>query len=176
MCEKLRDSALQAIQTVGFKNYSGVFHVEARISDSEDTLEDIFIIEINPRMPGITCPKLTELVWGVDYVASAFLAALGRSLEQLTRPFRRPQVFGELVCFPAENGGTLKSDPLQAVRSRDDVFWPISWPTGLPLPDPSQNASTACFALICVVSRESRRDCRKRSREVQNRVVADFVE
>ncbi|KAI1179162.1 hypothetical protein F4777DRAFT_586182 [Nemania sp. FL0916] len=104
----LRDAVKRTIQGLGFKN--GVMHVEARIARSKysyqstDGIVDLqprhiskaatdvpapWIIEVNPRPPGLFASQTPGSVYGIDYWGVSLLLAVGDKARAaaLLRPF-----------------------------------------------------------------------------------------
>lgn len=113
----LRDAVSTTIRGLGFRN--GVMHVEARVANSrceyrqsaDDGIVDLgprrqndknnaqdeiaadtpkpWIIEVNPRPPGLFASQTPGSVYGVDYWAISLLLAIGDKAraEVISRPF-----------------------------------------------------------------------------------------
>ncbi|KAF4343768.1 carnosine synthase 1 [Fusarium beomiforme] len=104
--ELLKKSLHQSLLKVGFRN--GVFHVEARIRDSEMEYQDVdgivdlakrdaaspglpevYLIEINARPPGLDCAFSTLHAYGVDLCALQLLQCVkdGGRFAAMCKPF-----------------------------------------------------------------------------------------
>ena len=120
--------------------HTGVFHVEARMTNSACEYRDLGngvvdlvrkstapterpvcrLVEINARPPGYRVTVPSKHTYGVDYFAAHMLAALGdgERLRMVTQPFQpllRPgnqssQYFSRLVYIPAPAEGTVRWD------------------------------------------------------------------
>jgi hypothetical protein len=127
---ELRDSLHQSLLRVGFRN--GFYHVEARMENSSmkystkynvlDLNESpvpargapsTWLIEINPRPPGIQESAAVTHTYGIDYWGIALLFPLEEyeRIKQLSYPFvQGPQYWCEMVFIPTYKGGIFKSD------------------------------------------------------------------
>lgn len=115
--EMLRESISATIRRLGFS--SGVMHVEARVdrssveyrSSARGIITDLapreeggaaataaaaaseppaaWVLEINPRPPGLTASRIVESVYGIDYFGVALALAVddGARVRALSRPF-----------------------------------------------------------------------------------------
>ncbi|PWY94242.1 hypothetical protein BO94DRAFT_563698 [Aspergillus sclerotioniger CBS 115572] len=129
----LRNSLHQSLLRLGLT--TGIYHVEARVqhssmeygkSDAATALVDliplvnpdekkpsVWLIEINPRFPGIQETVAVESAYGVDYRGIGLLAGLRDHdrLRALAQPFRQgPQYWTQIVCIPVPIEGTFDSD------------------------------------------------------------------
>lgn len=123
----LRNAVKNTIQGLGFKN--GVMHVEARMAHSacsyrsKDGIVDLqprqltkevdsttatpapWIIEVNPRPPGVFASQTPGSVYGVDYWGISLLLAVGDKARAaaLSQPFKKgAQSHTVLVMIRAE--------------------------------------------------------------------------
>ena len=178
----LRDSLYQSLLRLGFK--SGVYHLEARVKDSEmeyvvkNDIMDLeyrptplkarptsWLIEINPRPPGIQASEAVESTYGVDYVGLGLLFPLNdkERAKALSHPFANgPQYWCEIVFIPVERGGTFDSGDVcdELKKRRPDLAQHISksvcfFKKGEEVPSPSSghNAWVAYFNIFSRVSR-----------------------
>ncbi|KAH0556811.1 hypothetical protein GP486_005402, partial [Trichoglossum hirsutum] len=126
----LRDSLHQSLLRLGLN--SGIFHLEARVKDSameyvvENGTMDLsyrqtppravpsaWLIEINPRPPGIQASDAVASTYGIDYFGLGLLFALAdkERARALSHPFRSgPQYWCEIVFIPVEHGGVFDSN------------------------------------------------------------------
>ena len=126
----LQDSLHQSLLRVGFWN--GFYHVEARMENSsmkysvKDNVLDLnessvpasgapstWLIEINPRPPGIQESAAIIHTYGIDYWGIALLFPLEEyeRIKQLSYPFvQGPQYWCEMVFIPTYKGGVFESD------------------------------------------------------------------
>jgi biotin carboxylase len=178
----LRDSLCQSLLRLGFQ--SGVYHLEARVKDSEmeyvvkDDIMDLeyrptpskavpssWLIEINPRPPGIQASDAVESTYGVDYVGLGLLFPLNdkERAKALSHPFANgPQYWCEMVFIPVEKGGTFNSGDVcdELKERRPDLAQHISksvcfFKKGEAVPSPSSghNAWVAYFNVFSRVGR-----------------------
>ena len=116
----LRKSLTQSLLRMGFKN--GFFHIEARVENStmeyviKDGLLDLaerltpakgaqscWLIEVNPRPPGIQGSDASKHTYGIDYWGLDLLFALHDKdrVKQLSHPFKQgPQYWCDIVGIP----------------------------------------------------------------------------
>lgn len=105
--EMLRDSISRTIKRLGFS--SGIMHVEARVDRSSVEYRSSggmlelaphgrevaaepptpWVLEINPRPPGLTASRIIESVYGIDYFGVALALAVDDKdrVRALSRPF-----------------------------------------------------------------------------------------
>lgn len=158
---------LEALDRLGFVEPTGVFHFEARYqptksdqggrSETEGQLGDsnaeeeededdmgVFLIELNPRAPGVAHTACSRIVHGVDEAGCYYLSALGRPLLPACLPAKgsRPMAFAKNVFVAENKAGTQLCDPLAVVREREDVLHPVSWPVGFRFPGERKNPIT----------------------------------
>lgn len=178
----LRDSLHSTLLQLGIR--SGIYHLEARVQDStmeyvlENGIIDLqarkrpsqappaaWLIEINPRPPGIQATDAVASTYGVDYWALGLLFAINdkERARALSRPFANgPQYWCEMVFIPVEHGGVFDSDDVckELLQRRPDLAAHVSKSACLfkrgeqvPAPNSGLNAWVAYFN---VFSRESR--------------------
>lgn len=170
---------------------TGVYHLEARVQHSsveyrrvspdQDELVDLmpritsnasenppssWLIEINPRPPGIQETAAVESTYGVDYWGVALLGAVHdyQRMRALAQPFRQgPQYWSEIVFIPVSTGGTFDSDDVceDLKKRRPDLANHISkcfcfFKRGDPVQAP-ETGITSWVAYYIVFSRTSRR-------------------
>ncbi|KAI8624428.1 glutathione synthetase ATP-binding domain-like protein [Xylariaceae sp. FL1651] len=140
----LRNAVKSAITSMGFK--SGVMHVEARIAQSRfdyrstDGIVDLrprhgdditvqetekntpspWIIEVNPRPPGLFASQTPQSVYGIDYWGISLLLAVGDKARAaaLSRPFAGgAQSHTALVLIRAD----FDADKCEGIFDSDDV-------------------------------------------------------
>ena len=180
----LRDSLHKSLLRLGFR--TGVYHLEARVKDS--TMEytntngvvDLeyrqtppkssptsWLIEINPRPPGIQASDAVECTYGVDYVGLGLLFPLQdfERAKALSHPFLHgSQYWCEMVFIPVERGGTFDADDVcdELKHRRPDLARHISksmcfFNRGDAVPSPA-SGHNAWIAYFNVYSRKSRND------------------
>lgn len=183
----LRDSLCESLLQLGFR--SGVFHLEARLKDSEmeymnnDGTLDLeyrlepskappssWLIEINPRPPGIQASDAVEGTYGVDYVGLGLLFPLNDldRAKALAQPFfNGPQYWCEMVFIPVEQGGTFDADNVcdELKHRRPDLARQISksfcfFKRGERVPSPA-SGHNAWIAYFNVFSRKGRKEVLK---------------
>ncbi|WP_067504365.1 ATP-grasp domain-containing protein [Actinoplanes sp. TFC3] len=99
----LKDCAVRAVRALDLG--WGAAHVELRMAGDE-----IWLIEVNPRLAGGMIPELTHRALGVDLVGAQVLAALGRRPTLAAGPVR-----GAAIRFlTAEAPGTLADGTMTA--------------------------------------------------------------
>lgn len=125
----LRDSLHQNLLKMGFQD--GFYHLEARVEHSSmkyavvngvlDLTEcavpasgkpSAWLIEVNPRPPGIQAAEAVRYTYGLDYFGLALVFALEDKdrAQQLSRPFAQgAQYWCEMVFIPVEKGGVFNS-------------------------------------------------------------------
>jgi ATP-grasp N-terminal domain/ATP-grasp domain len=182
--EILEDSLTQSLVRMGFKD--GFFHLEARVENSaveyvttRDVLDlaersvspkgppSSWLIEVNPRPPGIQATEASKHTYGIDYWGLALLFALNdkHRVKQLSHPFTQgSQYFCEMVFIPVLKGGVYESGDVCAelFARRPDLadhalgsFCFLKKGDCVPDPATGVNAWVAYFNVFC---RGSRRD------------------
>jgi hypothetical protein len=164
--------------------HSGVFHLEARIKDSEmiyatnESIVDLeqrrdvlpartpstWVLEINARPPGNTGADPAELTYGIDYVGLAMLFALcdRERIEALSHPFLQgPQFWSYSVLIPVNRGGVFDSDNVcdELLQRRPDLAEYVArrvcyWQRGQVVPSTMFSAWVAHFIVFSCVSRK----------------------
>ena len=178
----LRDSLHRSLLRVGFQD--GVYHLEARIEHSSmeyatnnnvfDLIErsapakerpTTWLVEINPRPPGIQASDASKHTYGIEYWGLGLLFALEdrQRVKQLSIPFAQgPQYWCEMVFIPVEKGGVYNSENActELLNRRPDLANCVSWchcffTKGDHVPDPATGVN-AWVAHFNVFSRSSR--------------------
>ena len=178
----LRDSLTQSLLRMGFKD--GFFHLEARVENSsmeyvtKNGVLDLaersipakgypasWLIEVNPRPPGIQESDASKHTYGIDCWGLGLLFALNdkHRIKQLSHPFTRgPQYWCEMVFIPVLKGGVYESGDVCAelFAKRPDLAAHVSGSfcflkKGDHVPDPETGVN-AWVAYFNVFSRESR--------------------
>ncbi|CAG8886913.1 unnamed protein product [Penicillium egyptiacum] len=124
-----------------------------------------WLLEINPRPPGIQAADAIKHSYGVDYWGPALLFALQdrKRARHLSHPFTQgSQYWCEMVFIPVVKGGIcLSDDPCFELFSRRPglaaqvSWWCTFWTKGERVPDPSEDRN-AFFAHLNIFSRTSR--------------------
>ncbi|OQE34834.1 hypothetical protein PENCOP_c015G01114 [Penicillium coprophilum] len=178
----VRDSLHQSLLRVGLPD--GVYHLEARVENSsveymvKDNMLDLsprsvpkkrkpsaWLLEINPRPPGIQAAAAIKNSYGIDYWGLALLFPLQdcKRIRHLSHPFTQgSQYWCEMVFIPVVKGGICQSDDpcLELFNRRPDLavhvsWWCTFWTKGQRVPDPSEGRN-AFFAHLNIFSRTSR--------------------
>ncbi|EEA24406.1 hypothetical protein TMatcc_007498 [Talaromyces marneffei ATCC 18224] len=178
----LRDSLHQSLLRMGLKN--GFYHLEARVENSSmeyttqsgilDLTErsipakggpSAWLIEVNPRPPGVQVSEGLRHSYGVDYFGLSLLFGLNDThrIRQLSSPFLQgPQYWCEMVFIPVNKGGIFVSGDVCAelfVRRPDLVEYVSKcfcfYHKGDKVPDPGAGVYS-WVAYFIVFSRESR--------------------
>lgn len=185
----LRDSLHQSLTRLGLT--TGIYHLEARVQHSfmeygvvatdpttKTEIIDLvprrtaptkkpyaWLIEINPRPPGIQETAAVESTYGVDYWGIGLLASLRDypRLSALAHPFHQgPQYWCEMVFIPVTVGGRFESDDvcIDLKQRRPDLAQHISkhfcfLRRGDTVPAP-ESGITTWVAYYIVFSRASR--------------------
>ncbi|EEP77455.1 predicted protein [Uncinocarpus reesii 1704] len=127
--DMLKDALTKSLLRMGFRD--GFYHLEARVENSsmdyaiKNNVLDLFerdipakgvpaswLIEVNPRPPGIQALSAVNHTYGIDYCALALLFALEdkERIKQLSHMFvHGPQYWCEMVFIPVEKGGVYES-------------------------------------------------------------------
>lgn len=202
----LRDSFLDILRRLGL--HSAVLHLEGRVENSSvdyktvdgvldlhplDTVPEnpepaAWLIEINPRPPGMTAARIIESTYGVDYWGLAMLIAVrdkdrARSLSQ---PFKHGAQYTCVMVFipvdyPSTCEGIFDSDDVCAELKarRPDLAKQISQcgcfiKRGQVVPHPSSGVNTF-LAYFNVFSREGRAEALEFARLVREEVRFSFI-
>lgn len=125
----LRDSLHQSLLRMGFRN--GFYHLEARVENSsmeyatKNNVVDLFersspskeapsawLIEVNPRPPGVQALTAVKHTYGVEYSGIGLLFAVNDlpRVRQLLHSFQQgAQYWCEMVFIPVDKGGVYES-------------------------------------------------------------------
>ncbi|CEL01727.1 hypothetical protein ASPCAL01306 [Aspergillus calidoustus] len=203
----LRESLHRSLVRLGLK--TGIFHLEARVqnssaeygvissspSSSDTTANPItdlvprstpvngkpsaWLIEINPRPPGIQETAAVESTYGIDYRGIGLLSALRdhARIRSLSHPFLQgPQYWSKMVFIPVTHGGVFNSDDVCAelIERRPDLGRHVSrsfcfLKRGDRFAGPEEGI-TGWVAYFVVFSKVSRAELLKLSREVRAEV------
>jgi hypothetical protein len=90
----------------------GIMGLEYRPNSSK-VVPSSWLIEINPRPPGIQVTDAVEGIYGIDYVGLGLLFPLNDKewARALSHSFiNGPQYWCEMFFIPVEKGGTFDSD------------------------------------------------------------------
>lgn len=206
--EILRDSFHASLLRLGFD--TGMFHLEGRVQDSTveyafrqgDGVVDLrpksepleqptkaWLIEINPRPPGMKGSLIIESTWGVDYWATTLLTALrdDARLRALSQPFTSgAQYTSAMVFIPTEyNAETCEGifdsgDMVDELFSRrPDLARHVSRSgclvhRGQKIPHPQRDGYNSFLAWFNVFSRQSRAETLRLAAEVRREVRYRF--
>ncbi|KAF7862878.1 uncharacterized protein EAF02_010427 [Botrytis sinoallii] len=194
---RLRSHAI--VLAMGFK--TGIFHVEARVHNStfafatgDDNILDlsvkpeiaesknrtptVFILEVNPRPPGMRTHTAIARTYGVSYRSIALLTALQdhERLRALAVPFVGGAQYDMQVLFiAAQKGGVYQSgDVCSTILEREpDLSSHVKQSMGFlhngqEVPDPrGRTSGIACF---WIASQGGRREARLISEKIQELV------
>ncbi|KAI1107140.1 glutathione synthetase ATP-binding domain-like protein [Jackrogersella minutella] len=198
--EMLQASISATIRRLGF--HSGIMHVEARVDRSSveyrpvGTFVDLqpiekaaisgpptpWVLEINPRPPGLTASRIVESVYGIDYFGVALTIAIDdkERVRALARPFMNgAQYNGVMVLIGAEFDknceGIFDSDDIceELLARRSDLAQNINRceslaKRGQRIPHPSSGANT--FLAYFNVFSTSRKEALEIATEVKKEV------
>ncbi|KAK4141741.1 uncharacterized protein C8A04DRAFT_13877 [Dichotomopilus funicola] len=207
--EILRDSFHASLLRLGFR--TGMFHLEGRIQNStteyaydhqrgvvdlriksspeRDEAPQAWLIEINPRPPGMKGSLVIESTWGVDYWATTLLSALrdDERLRALSQPFASgPQYTCAMVFIPTEYDadrceGIFDSDDIVAelFARRPDLARHVSRSgclvhRGQKIPHPARDGYNSFLAWFNVFSRTSRTETLRLAAEIRKEVRYQF--
>ncbi|OTA80791.1 hypothetical protein M434DRAFT_37814 [Hypoxylon sp. CO27-5] len=196
----LRESISSTIQRLGFS--SGIMHVEARVDGSSveyrsvNGIQDLrpsekvaspglpapWVMEINPRPPGLTASRIVESVYGVDYFGVALALAIDdkERVRALCRPFvNGAQYTGVMTLIGAEFDetceGIFDSDDVceELLARRPDLAQHINRygclaKRGQKIPHPSSGSNT--FIAYFNVFSKSRKEALEIATEVRKEV------
>ncbi|RDA88856.1 hypothetical protein CP532_5393 [Ophiocordyceps camponoti-leonardi (nom. inval.)] len=193
----LQDSLRRSLLRMGFKD--GFYHLEARVENSSmeyaerDGILDLsernrgiagkapsaWLIEVNPRPPGIQAAEAVRHTYGIDYFGIALLFALEdrQRVKQLSHPFAQgPQYWCEMVFIPVEKGGVFGSDDVcvDLFERRPDLAGSVSasfcfMRKGDKVNDPRTGVNS-WVAYFNVFSRRGRRDVLEVAEEIRREV------
>jgi len=125
-----------------------------------------WLIEINPRPPGIQETAAVESTYGIDYWGIGLLASLRdhARLRSLSSPFAQgPQYHSEMVFIPVSRGGIFDSDDacLDLIERRPDLgrhisksFCFLKKGDRVPAPEEGITVWVAYFVVFSRVGRE----------------------
>ncbi|RYO98048.1 hypothetical protein DL765_010941 [Monosporascus sp. GIB2] len=197
----LQNSLHQSLLRMGFRDV--FYHLEARVENSsmeyvtKDGILDLtersvsakaaptaWLIEINPRPPGIQASDAVKHTYGIDYFGVALLFALEdkHRVKQLSHPFAQgPQYWCEMVSIPGEKGGVYESGDLCAelFERRPDLAACVSGSfcflrKGDRATDPSTSVNS-WVAYFNVFSRESREHLLKVADTIRQEVTFSII-
>ncbi|KAK4155040.1 ATP-grasp domain-containing protein [Chaetomidium leptoderma] len=200
----LRDSLHQSLLRMGFRD--GFYHLEARVENSRmeyatrDGVLDLYersaspqkkeknpcawLIEVNPRPPGIQASEAARYTYGLDYFALGLLFALDdkERATQLSHPFAQgPQYWCEMLFIPVEQGGVYQSGDVCAdlFARRPDLAAAVSSSfcflrKGDAVNDPSTGVNS-WVAYFDVFSRVGRKHLLELAEEVRREVKFSIV-
>lgn len=186
---------------------SGVFHIEARLRNSRcqyaevngmmDLIEQpesldqtkkethAFLLEINPRAPGMQEINATERAYGVSYYSLSLLNAIADKdrMRTLSIPFAGgAQYHLQILFISAEKGGVYRcGDVCEALFRRHPdlrayvVECESFLKNGQEVPDP-ETGSMTWVAYFLVYSRVSRQDALQAGQRVRKEVNAYMEE
>ncbi|KAK1143469.1 hypothetical protein N8T08_006275 [Aspergillus melleus] len=196
----VRDNLHQVLLKMGLK--TGVFHLEARVQNSsmefaeKDGIIDLrptkaanshpprcFLIEVNPRPPGMPVVLTSAGVYGVNMYDLHLLASLGdyQRFRGLAKPFDQDtkipchaRAWSQLVWLRADKGGLCASDDvcgefLQRLSPEDRELITESvcfFRKGQRIPEPRQGV-VLFGAFFIVTSRTNRDDVLRVSKILQ---------
>lgn len=198
----LRHHLHQSLIRMGFRN--GFYHVEARVENSimeyrtdagvldlyprpppagdtniATSPPTVWLIEVNPRPPGIQESEAIRHIYGLDYFALSLLFGLRDTnvkdlIPFLARPFLpRSQQCGEMIFIPISRGGIFLSDDIcmELLARRPDLVPFVAryfcfLKRGDKVHDPSEGIN-AWVAYFIVVSREGRDKTRRLADEIR---------
>ncbi|KAM5438482.1 hypothetical protein MferCBS31731_005059 [Microsporum ferrugineum] len=196
----IEKSLHQRLLQLGLRD--GIFHLEARMQHSKMNYAKVngildleccptllsasngapqpsaWLIEINPRPPGIQSFQATAITYGVDYIGLSLLLAVGdrERARILAQPFlQRHQYWSQILFIPTPKGGKFDSDDVCAeLKERcPDLVPYISisfcyWKRGDTIPDPLVSGQLTWIAYYLVNSRVSRRHLLEVCQKVRN--------
>lgn len=206
--DMLRNDFQAILARVGFEN--GIMHLEGRMEHSsleyrtdERGITDLgpkvgfakegqsptpWLIEINPRPPGMKGTQIIESTYGVDYWGLDMLLALGRNKDRiraLSQPFANgPQYTSVMVFIPAdfssELQGIFDSEDIcnELFMRRPDLIKSVSRfgclvQKGQKVPHPNSGVNSF-LAYFNVFSRRSREEALKLAALVRQEVRFSF--
>ncbi|KAH8589569.1 ATP-grasp domain-containing protein [Bisporella sp. PMI_857] len=196
----IEKSLHQRLLQLGFRD--GIFHLEARVQYSKMDYTKVngildlerrpasspassgapppsaWLIEINPRPPGIQSFQATAITYGVDYIGLSLLLAVGdrERAKILAQPFaQRHQYWSQILFVPTPKGGKFDSDDVCAeLKERCPDLVPhisVSFchsKRGDIIPDPLESGQLTWIAYYLVNSRVSRRHLLEVCERVRN--------
>ncbi|KAI0885660.1 glutathione synthetase ATP-binding domain-like protein [Annulohypoxylon maeteangense] len=203
--EMLQKAISMTIRRLGFS--SGIMHVEARVDQSsveyrpigtimdlcptekvaKSSLPSPWVLEINPRPPGLTASRIVESVYGIDYFGVALTLAINdkERVRALARPFLNgAQHTGAMVLigaeFDKECEGIFDSDDIceELLSRRPDLAQNINRyeclaKRGQRIPHPSSGANT--FVAYFNVFSKSRKEALEIAADVRKELCEFMV-
>ncbi|KAM5470785.1 hypothetical protein MauCBS54593_003829 [Microsporum audouinii] len=204
--DEIRSSFLNTLRKLGLNN--GIMHLEGRIEHSsvEYTSQDgvlkltpvanksitqppkPWLIEINPRPPGMTASQITESTYGIEYWGLAVLSAVRDKarVRALSQPFKYGAQYTCVMAFipadfPSTCEGIFDSDDICAdlISRRPDLAKNISRcacfiKRGQKVPHPNSGQNTF-MAYFNVFSRAGREEALNLARQIRQEVRYSFV-
>ncbi|EFR04044.1 hypothetical protein MGYG_07050 [Nannizzia gypsea CBS 118893] len=203
---EIRQNFLNVLLKLGLR--TGIMHLEGRVENSsvEYTSRDgvleltpvndkptaqppkPWLIEINPRPPGMTASQITESTYGVEYWGVAVLSAVGDKarVRALSQPFKHGSQYTSVMVFipadfPSTAEGIFDSDDIckDLIVRRPDLARNISRGScfikrGQKVPHPSSGQNTF-MAYFNVFSRSGRKEALEIARQVREEVRYSFI-
>ncbi|KAK2827820.1 hypothetical protein FQN49_007307 [Arthroderma sp. PD_2] len=204
--DELRNSFLDILLKLGLKD--GIMHLEGRVeyssveykvqngyldlspsgSDSEIQPAKPWLIEINPRPPGMTASQITESTYGIDYWGLAVLIPIADKarVRALSQPFKQGAQYTCVMAFipadfPSSCQGIFDSDDIcdDLMARRPDLAKHISRCAcfvrrGQKVPHPSSGQNTF-IAYFNIFSRAGRKEALDLAKQVREEIRYSFV-
>ena len=200
--EILKKSLHQTLLKFGFR--SGVFHVEARVQNSimqyglcdgvldlqpvvssfDTKVPESFLIEVNPRLPGLMGTTAVHGTYGISYAALYLLIAIGDAerARALSQPFcAGPQFWSVVIFITSDKGGVFSSEDIgdELKRRHPDLWQSVSsyhcyFEKGQRVPDPAADDET-WIGWFCLYSRVGRRHLLETSEQVRAEVRYELL-
>ncbi|EFE38887.1 hypothetical protein TRV_06406 [Trichophyton verrucosum HKI 0517] len=204
--DEIKSAFLDTLLKLGLKN--GIMHLEGRVENSsveytsmDGALEltpvdgksinrkpNPWLIEINPRPPGMTASQITESTYGIEYWAIAVLSAVGDKarVRALSQPFKHGAQYTSVMVFvpadyPSTCEGIFDSDDICAdlIARRPDLAKNISRcacfiKRGQKVPHPNSGQNTF-MAYFNVFSRLGRKEALDIARQVRKEIHYSFI-
>lgn len=194
--DMLQNDLYAQLLKLGFR--TGVFHVEARIQNSdmhyttEDGIQDLrqrndddgqsmsrpswFLLEVNQRPPGHGGFSSTKWVHGIDYMALHSLCALGQKdrVKALSQPFAffpgGAQGWCDSVFINAEKPGIYDGEdiPKQVAEQRPDLMETVCFSACYYQHGETVLDDPPRIALFVITSKISRLDVRQRAQKLRS--------
>ncbi|ORY06125.1 ATP-grasp domain-domain-containing protein [Clohesyomyces aquaticus] len=202
----LRSHFHQTLLRLGFRN--GIFHCEARMQDSSVEWKaidsgmyelqhsfkpaaappSVWVIEVNPRPPGMKATGIVETTYGVDYWALTMLMALRDStrVHSLSQQFRNgAQYHADMVFFSAtfddSKEGIWKSGDVttELLERKPELAKNVSRSmtfikNGDKVPKPSSGVNTF-VAYMNIFSRKSRREVLEIAKALRQEIQIEYL-
>lgn len=200
--EIVKRSLHQTLLKFGFR--SGVFHVEARVRHSSmqygvsggvldlqiaaseplTKAPESFLIEVNPRLPGLMATRAALSTYGISYAALHLLIAVGDTerTAALSQPFcAGPQYWSNVVFITPDKGGVFASEDVgdELKKGCPDLWRSVStyhcyFEKGQRVPEPTADEAT-WVAWFVVYSRVLRRHLLEISERVRAEVRYELL-